>query len=184
MVKDNIFFGEDQGMNIIPVMSIESIHDLDAKELPSVLPILPLKNIVLFPDTVIPIPVRREKSIQLLNEAYKSNKLIGAITQKNSKVENPKSEDIFDMGTLGRIIKIIDIPNGPVTAIIQGVKRFELKSVDITEPYLMASVKYIEDILQDKDDVEMDSIAKGIKNSASQHHPNSINIFHKMPDLQ
>lgn len=167
MVKDNIFFGEDQGMNIIPVMSIESIHDLDEKELPSVLPILPLRNIVLFPDTVIPIPVRREKSIQLLNEAYKSNKLIGAITQKDSKVENPKAEDIFDMGTLGRIVKIIDIPNGPVTAIIQGVKRFELKSVDITEPYLMASVKYIEDILPDKDDVEMDSIAKGIKNSAS-----------------
>ena len=102
------------------------------------LPILPLRNIVLFPDTVIPIPVRREKSIQLLNEAYKSNKLIGTVTQKDAKVEDPTRSDLYEIGTLGRVVKIIEMPNGPVTAIIQGVRRFNLVSVDITEPYIYA----------------------------------------------
>jgi ATP-dependent Lon protease len=165
-MSDNLFFGDGQGLDISPVISIEAIQDLNVQELPPVLPILPLRNIVLFPDTVIPIPVRREKSIQLLNEAYKSNKLIGTVTQKDAKVEDPGRSDLYEIGTLGRVVKIIEMPNGPVTAIIQGVRRFNLVSVDITEPYMMARVTYLNDIPADKDDAELDALAKGIKNAA------------------
>ena len=165
-MSDNFIFGDVQGIELSPVISIEAIQDLKEQELPSVLPILPLRNIVLFPDTVIPIPVRRDKSIQLLQEAYKSSKFIGAVTQKDSKVEDPAGGDLFEIGTLGRVVKIIEMPNGPVTAIIQGVKRFNLMSVDILEPYMMARVSYLDDILPDSDDPEMDALTKGIKSAA------------------
>ncbi|MBP9987508.1 MAG: endopeptidase La [Bacteroidales bacterium] len=153
-------------MNIIPVVSMEQASKLQDGQLPSVLPVLPLRGAVLFPDTVIPIPVRREKSIQLLNEAYKSNKLVGAVTQRDPKVEDPLQADLFETGTLGRIIKIIDLPNGPVTAIIQGVRRFNIRSVDIVTPYLMAEVDYLAEDLSAIGDVDMAAIVDGIKTSA------------------
>ena len=154
------------GMNFIPVMNIDTGNKLQDDQLPSVLPILPLRNAVLFPDTVIPIPVRREKSIQLLNEAYKSNKLIGAVAQRDPKTEDPVKEDLFEIGTLGRIVKIIDLPNVPVTAIIQGVRRFNIKSVDIVSPYLMASVDYLPEDHSSAADADMNTIVDGIKSAA------------------
>ena len=154
------------GMNFIPVMNIDTGGKLQDEQLPNVLPILPLRNAVLFPDTVIPIPVRREKSIQLLNEAYKSNKLIGAVTQRDPKTEDPVREDLFSTGTLGRIVKIIDLPNVPVTAIIQGVRRFNIKSVDIVSPYLMATVDYLPEDHSSIGDPDMNTIVDGIKSAA------------------
>ena len=153
-------------MNIIPVMNLDSGYKLQDDQLPEVLPILPLRNAVLFPDTVIPIPVRREKSIQLLNEAYKSNKLIGAVTQRDPKIEDPAGDDLFPIGTMGRIVKIIDLPNMPVTAIIQGVRRVTIKSIDIFSPYLMASVSYISDDMSQVADADMNTIVDGIKGAA------------------
>ena len=166
-MKDPFYLaGEEAGMNIIPVMNIDPGYKLQDEQLPDVLPLLPLRNAVLFPDTVIPIPIRREKSIQLLNEAYKSNKLIGAVTQKDAKTEDPGAEDLFGIGTLGRIVKIIDLPNVPVTAIIQGVRRFEIKSVDIIEPYLMASVSYLPEDMSSVSDPDMNTVVDGIKSAA------------------
>ncbi len=163
-----ILAGEDIGMNIIPVMNIDAGGKLQDEQLPKVLPLLPLRGAVLFPGTVIPMPVRREKSIQLLNDAYKSNKLIGAVTQKDPKVEDPGGEDVFTTGTLGRILKIIDLPNVPVTAIIQGVSRFSIKSVDVVFPYMMASVEYLPEDLSAVTDPEMDTLADGIKSAAQR----------------
>ncbi len=163
-----ILAGEDIGMNIIPVMNIDAGGKLQDEQLPKVLPLLPLRGAVLFPGTVIPMPVRREKSIQLLNDAYKSNKLIGAVTQKDPKVEDPGGEDVFATGTLGRILKIIDLPNVPVTAIIQGVSRFSIKSVDVVFPYMMASVEYLPEDLSAVTDPEMDTLADGIKSAAQR----------------
>ena len=166
-MKDPVFFGEEEmSMNIIPVVSMEQAPKLQDGQLPSVLPILPLRGAVLFPDTVIPIPVRREKSIQLLNEAYKSNKLVGAVTQRDPKVEDPLQADLFGIGTLGRIIKIIDLPNGPVTAILQGVRRFTVKNIDIVSPYLMAEVDYLAEDHSAVADVDMAAIVDGIKTCA------------------
>ena len=166
-MKDDFYLSaEEVGMNIIPVMNIDPGYKLQDEQLPGVLPLLPLRNAVLFPDTVIPIPVRREKSIQLLNEAYKSNKLLGAVTQKDPKTEDPARDDLFQTGTLGRIIKIIDLPNMPVTAIIQGVRRFNIKSVDITSPYLMATVDYLAEDHSSATDPDMNTLADGIKSAA------------------
>lgn len=171
-----ILAGEDIGMNIIPVMNIDASGKLQDEQLPKVLPLLPLRGAVLFPGTVIPMPVRREKSIQLLNDAYKSNKLIGAVTQKDPKVEDPGAEDVFATGTLGRVLKIIDLPNVPVTAIIQGVSRFSVKSVDVVFPYMMASVEYLPEDLSAVTDPEMDTLADGIKAAAQRVIKMSTNM--------
>ena len=109
-MKDPFYLaGEDMGMNFIPVMNIDTGNKLQDDQLPNVLPILPLRNAVLFPDTVIPIPVRREKSIQLLNEAYKSNKLIGAVAQRDPKTEDPVREDLFATGKVMGALEAIDV---------------------------------------------------------------------------
>ena len=171
-----ILAGEDIGMNIIPVMNIDASGKLQDEQLPKVLPLLPLRGAVLFPGTVIPMPVRREKSIQLLNDAYKSNKLIGAVTQKDPKVEDPGADDVFATGTLGRVLKIIDLPNVPVTAIIQGVSRFTVKSVDVVFPYMMASVEYLPEDLSAVTDPEMDTLADGIKAAAQRVIKMSTNM--------
>ena len=153
-------------MDLFPVVSIETVQNIDLGELPSVLPILALRNAVIFPNTVIPIPVKREKSVKLINDAYKSNRLIGAVAQRDYHVEDPTKEDLFEIGTLVRVLKVLENPNGSYTVILQGIKRFEIGNVDITEPYLMASVKYIDDILPEKGDRDMKMLIKSIKNSA------------------
>ncbi|MBP5210289.1 MAG: LON peptidase substrate-binding domain-containing protein, partial [Bacteroidales bacterium] len=145
---------------------MDPIQRIKDDQMPEVLPILPLRGAVLFPDTVIPIPVRREKSLQLLNEAYRSNKLIGAVTQRDNKVDYPTADDLFEIGTLGRIVKMIELPNGPTTAIVQGVKRFTINAIDIVDPYIMAQVSYINDIYPEANDPDMQVLVDGIKSAA------------------
>ena len=123
MKRDDFLFDTGAGdVNILPVVNMESIQKLDEKEMPEVLPILTLRNAVLFPATVIPIAVGREKSIKLVRDAYKSGKILGAVAQIDNEVEHPTIIDLFDIGTLGRILKIIEMPDGSITAILQGVK--------------------------------------------------------------
>ncbi len=123
---EKIFEGAGPEMNIIPVMNIEaSRNTLKDSELPDTLPILPLRNAILFPSTVLPVAVGRPKSIQLINEALRGNKLIGAVTQIDARVEDPAPSDIFTVGTLGKILKIIEMPNDTITVILQGIKRFD-----------------------------------------------------------
>ncbi|MCF0172564.1 MAG: endopeptidase La [Bacteroidales bacterium] len=166
-MKDTFIFGnEEMGMSIIPVMDIESPTKLRDNELPDMLPLLPLRGAVLFPDTIIPIPVRREKSLQLLDEVYNGSKLVGTVTQRDPRVEDPEEGDLFPVGTLGRIVKLIEIPGGPMTAIIQGIKRFSIKSVELTNPYLAASVTYLNDDLTQIGEPDMKIISDGIKDNA------------------
>ena len=169
MKKDNLLFDAGVGdVNILPVVNMESIQSLDEKELPEVLPILTLRNAVLFPATVIPIAVGREKSIKLVRDAYKSGKILGAVAQMDNEVEHPAIIDLFDIGTLGRILKIIEMPDGSITAILQGVKRFKIVEQTASEPYLFAKVKYLNDILAKKGDKEMDALSENIKDLAMQ----------------
>ena len=167
-IPDSFFTDKAGGVNIIPVMDIETPARVGDAELPETLPILALRNVVLFPDTVIPVSIGREKSIRLVNETYASSRLLGAVTQRSSKVEDPAMEDLYNIGTMGRILKIIEMPDGAVTAIIQGVKRFKVQDIPITMPYLMARVSYCEDILPPKRDREMESIAESVKETAMQ----------------
>ena len=169
MKRDDFLFDTGAGdVNILPVVNMESIQKLDEKEMPEVLPILTLRNAVLFPATVIPIAVGREKSIKLVRDAYKSGKILGAVAQIDNEVEHPTIIDLFDIGTLGRILKIIEMPDGSITAILQGVKRFRIVEQTASEPYLFAKVKYLNDILAKKGDKEMEALTENIKDLAMQ----------------
>lgn len=155
-------------MNIIPVMNIETSSKLNEADIPEELPILALRNAVLFPNTVIPITIGREKSLRLVKEAYKANKIIGAVTQKDVKVEEPERKDLYDIGTLAKIIKLIEMPDGSVTAILQGIKRLRLVEITSFEPYIKARVDYIPERNARKDDEDFNMICESIKDSAMQ----------------
>ena len=129
----------------IPLMTSEDEEALEKENLPEVLPILPLTNTVLFPGVVIPINAGRDKSIKLINDANKSNKLIGVIAQKDIKIENPSIENIFNIGTVAKILRVLKMPDGNTTVIIQGKKRFKIKSVVKTDPYIQATINSITD---------------------------------------
>ena len=161
-------FGNSGGeVNIIPVMNVEgSGGELREVDLPTLLPILPLRNAILFPNTVIPVTVGRPKSIQLINDVFRSGKLLGAVTQTDAKVEDPNPDDIYRIGTLGRVIKTIEMPDDTITAIIQGVRRFDIRQINITAPYMMAEVTYRHEIIPPAGDADMDALTGSIKDAA------------------
>src|SRR5690554_4198562 len=128
----------------IPLMTSEDEEEMNQEKIPKKLPILPLKNTVLFPGVVIPITVGRDKSIKLIQDANKGDKIIGVISQTNSEVENPEQKDLFKIGTVARIIKIFRMPDGNTTVIIQGKKRFKLLELVQKEPYLEATIEAYE----------------------------------------
>ena len=171
-------FGNSGGeVNIIPVMNMDgSGGELREVDLPQLLPILPLRNAILFPNTVIPVTVGRPKSIQLINDVFRSGKLLGAVTQLDAKVEDPTPGDIYQIGTLGRVIKTIEMPDDTITAIIQGVRRFDIRQINITAPYMMAEVTYRHEIIPAAGDADMDALTGSIKDAAIQIVKLSPNI--------
>ena len=172
MEKDTfkkLFSGSGSEVNIIPVMNIEGpVQDLKDSELPGQLPILPLRNAILFPNTVIPVTVGRPKSIQLINDVFRSGRLLGAVTQREAKVEDPGPDDLYTIGTLGRVVKTIEMPDNTITAIIQGVRRFNIRQIDITAPYMLARVDYRREIIPAPGDADMDALTGSIKDAAIQ----------------
>jgi len=133
----------DDEPDLIPLLSSEDEEQMNNEKTPDELPILPLKNTVLFPGVVIPITVGRDKSIKLIKEAYKSDKTIGVLAQKDPSIEDPEAEDLYNVGTVAHIIRMLRMPDGNTTVIIQGKKRFRLKSVVTSDPYLRAAVSPI-----------------------------------------
>src|SRR3990170_996208 len=131
------------------------------------LPILPLRNTVLFPGVVLPITVGRDKSIKAVSESYKADKLVGVVAQKDSNVEDPTITDLEDIGTVAKIAKLIKMPDGGTTIIIQGKKRFKLQKITTDEPYFKATVK-----LMDEDVIPVNehftAVVSNIKDLASQ----------------
>ena len=139
-----IFSPSGAEVSVIPVTAPESkMPEVDEAELPDTLPILALRNVVLFPGTIYPITIGREKSLKLIQEAEKSNTYIGAVPQKDFSVEEPKADDLFEFGTLARIIRTLELPDGTITAILQGLKRFELEGIYEYEPYMRGRVHYV-----------------------------------------
>lgn len=130
----------DSETEFIPLLSSEDEEIMNAEKIPEKLPILPLRNTVLFPGVVIPITVGRDKSIILIREAYKKSKIIGVVAQKDIDTEDPDFEDLYKIGTVARIMKLLQMPDGSTTAIIQGKKRFMLENIIEKDPYLTASV--------------------------------------------
>lgn len=172
----NIFDGDiyigsgsiDGDSEFIPLLSAEEEQQMDAEKIPEEIAILPIKNTVLFPGVVIPITVSRDKSIKLVRENYKKNRIIGVVSQKDASVEEPGFDDLYRVGTAAYIIKILQMPDGNTTVIIQGKKRFELQEITQTEPYFMARVRAFEATAQIKRDKKFDALISTIKDLAIQ----------------
>ena len=130
---NNKFFipGMEEEMEFMPIIPLneDAIEDNDAQPIPDELPLLPLRNTVLFPGVVLPITVGRDKSIKAVSDAYKADKLIGVIAQKDSGIEEPTVSDLEEIGTIAKIAKLIKMPDGGTTIIIQGKKRFKVEEI-------------------------------------------------------
>ncbi|MBC9797198.1 endopeptidase La [Sinomicrobium weinanense] len=170
------FQGIDEDAELIPLMTPEDEEEINREELPRELPILPLRNTVLFPGVVIPITAGRDKSIRLIKDANNGDKVIGVVSQKDEEVENPAVEDINNLGTVARILRVLQMPDGNTTVIIQGKKRFEIDQVVVTEPYMQAKVREVGEVRPERDDPEFLAIIESIKELALQIIKNSPNI--------
>ena len=154
-------------VSIIPVMQGDGVMKIDESQLPDSLPILALRNAVLFPGAVFPITIGREKSIRLIEDAEHANAFIGAVPQNDLSVEDPRQEDLYPYGTVAKIVKTLEMPDGTVTAILQGYKRFELETVFEHDPYLIGRVRYMNDTVPESD-VQTRMIAESLKEKAVQ----------------
>ena len=152
-------------VSIIPVLQGDVTMKVDDAQLPDSLPILALRNAVLFPGSVFPITIGRDKSIRLIEDAEKNNSFIGAVPQNDLSVEEPRREDLFNYGTVAKVIKTLEMPDGSLTAILQGFRRFELCDVIQYEPYIIGHVTYLHDI-QPENDSKTKMIAESLKEKA------------------
>ncbi len=164
--KDIFFPAGTAEVNIIPVMQGEKQMKVESGDLPDTLPILALRNAVLFPGMVYPVTIGRQKSITLIKEAEKRDSFIGAVPQVDVTVEDPTEKDLYEYGTVSRVMKVLEMPDGTITAIIQGVKRLRMDGVLSYEPYITARVKYIEDIIPENDN-STKMIAESLKEKAA-----------------
>ena len=136
----------DENSELIPLMTTEDEELIKNESLPDSIPILSLRNTVLFPGVVIPITAGRDKSIKLINDANKDSKVMGVVAQKDESVEDPKFEDVHKVGTVARILKVLKMPDGNTTVIIQGKKRFEIATPVSETPYMTAKIKAVAEV--------------------------------------
>lgn len=166
----------DQDADLIPLMTPEDEEEINREKLPETLPILPLRNTVLFPGVVIPITAGRDTSIKLINEANNDSKIIGVVAQKDEEVENPTAKDIHDTGVVARILRVLKMPDGNTTVIIQGKKRFKIDEIVSEDPYLKATVKEVPEARPTEDNEEFPAIIDSIKDLALKIIKGSPNI--------
>ena len=152
-------------VSVIPVVQGDGMPKVEVSQLPDSLPILALRNAVLFPGTVYPITIGREKSIRLIEDAERNNMFIGAVPQNDLSVEEPRIDDLYPYGTVAKIIKTLEMPDGTITAILQGYRRFEVESIVDYEPYMLGRVRYLEDLVP-ADDTNTRMIAETLKEKA------------------
>ena len=156
----------NEDSELIPLMTPEDEEIINKEDIPEILSILPLRNTVLFPGVVIPITAGRDKSIQLINDANKGDKVIGVVAQKDGDIENPTSEDIYKTGVVAQILRVLKMPDGNTTVIIQGKKRFEIEELIQEEPYLVAKVQEAKEDKDVDDPKEFGAIIDSIKEQA------------------
>ena len=174
---DNLSLNEmHEEAELIPLLTPEDEEEIRNEALPESLPILPLRNTVLFPGVVIPITAGRDKSIKLLNDANSGDKIIGVVTQKDETVEHPDADDIYHVGVVARILRVLKMPDGNTTVIIQGKKRFEITEVLTEEPYMQATIKDVPELLPATGDKEFETIIDSIKELSLRIIKESPNI--------
>ena len=165
-IFNDIMSASGAEVSIIPVMQGEGATKIDHGQLPDSLPVLALRNAVLFPGTVYPITIGREKSIRLIEDAEKYNTFIGAVPQNDLSVEDPRKEDLYPFGTVAKIVKTLEMPDGTITAILQGYSRFEITDIFDYEPYMLGRVRYLEDVAPENDN-QTRMIAESLKEKAT-----------------
>lgn len=158
----------DDEPELIPLLSTEDEEQLNKESIPQELSILPLRNTVLFPGVVIPITVGRDKSIKLIKDAYKGNKTIGVVAQKDTNIEDPSFEDLNKIGTVANVIKMLRLPDGNTTIIIQGKRRFSLVEVVQSDPYLKAKVEPLNDLSHSVKEKEFNATVDSLKDISLQ----------------
>jgi len=166
----------DEDSDLIPLMTSDDEEAISKESLPDTLPILPLKNTVMFPGVVIPITASRDKSIKLIKDSNTKEKLIGVVSQKDSKVQIPTLNDIHSTGTVAKILRVLQMPDGNVTVIIQGKKRFSIEKVLTEDPFITAQIKEINEVKPEKDNKKFNATIESIKDIALQIIEENPNI--------
>ena len=169
MIKNYYLDRPEEEMEFMPIIPLNEDDDGndDGITIPTELPILPLRNTVLFPGVVIPITVGRDKSIKAVNDAYKADKLIGVVAQKDSSVEEPTVSDLENIGTVAKMVKLIKMPDGGTTIIIQGKRRFKIDEITSDDPYFKAKISLLDDVNPENDD-DFKALVGSIKDLAGQ----------------
>ena len=175
---DNLSLQEfDSQSELIPLLTPEDEEEMMNEELPATLAILPLRNMVLFPGVVIPITAGRDKSIKLIEDANAEGKIIGVVSQIDEEVEEPTKDDIHKIGTVARILRVLKMPDGNTTVIIQGKKRFEIDSIVSEEPYMTAVIKEIPEVKPEDDNSEFLAVLDSVRELAIE----IINVSPNIP---
>ena len=149
--------------DIIPIIADGEDGDLEDIDVPDSIPILSLRNTVLFPGVVLPISIGRPRSVQLIKDAYRTDKIVGTVAQKDPDIENPAFKELHNVGTIGQIVKLLEMPDGSTTAIIQGRKRMVLNELITDDPYFIARVRTIPEIKPEFPSKDFDAIVGSLK---------------------
>ena len=163
--------------HVIPIVSNEDEEEAENTEVPDTLPILTLRSSVLFPGSITPITVGRQRSMKLIRDVEAAGGLMGAVLQKEPEVEQPGPDDLYRVGTAARILKILEMPNGNLTVILHGLEKVEIKEYLTAEPYFKASVAPLKDSVPERSNIEFDALVDSIKDVAL----GIINISPNMP---
>ena len=166
----------DKETEFLPLMSDEDEVKISKEDTPEVLPILPLRNTVLFPGVIIPITIGRDRSVKLIKEADKGNKTIGVVSQKDFETELPAIDDLNTVGTVAHILKMLKMPDGNITAVIQGRKRFKIEEMVQDEPYFKAKISDLQEVKPVGKDEEFEALVSSIKDLALRIIEESPNI--------
>lgn len=164
LFSKQLFSSDEEEGDFIPMISEdESEQVLNQTDLPDTLPILPLRNMVLFPGVAMPVSIGRNKSLRLVREAYQQNTIIAVFTQKDAKIEEPEQEQLVSVGVVSRIIRVLEMPDNSTTIILQALKRCVLDELTLTEPYLKGRIQIREDILPEEEDQQFEALIQAIK---------------------
>jgi len=174
--KKYLMQGLEEEVEFLPLISTDDENSSIKLNSGDVIPVLPLRNTVLFPGVVIPITVGRDKSIKAVREAYAADKIVGVLTQKDSNTEEPEFQDLNVLGTVAKIIKMLKMPDGSTTVIIQGKMRFTVQEVVATEPYFKAKVNVLPESKTDASDAELSAVISSLKDLAANVIKLSPNI--------
>ncbi|WP_059026632.1 endopeptidase La [Gabonibacter massiliensis] len=173
ILSENI---QEEHQDLLQILGDEKELLNESINIPDTLPILPLRNTVLFPGVIIPINIGREKSLKLIKYAYKQSAMIGVIAQKDTNTENPAQNDLYSIGTAASVLKILEMPDGTTTAIIQGKRRFQLEDILYDEPYHVGKIIVKTEEVLSKNDEEYNAISDSLKEMAMKIVKYSSNI--------